>query len=170
MSEFCQSRQITNIFPSDSRKPKCFTWKYTRMSPMQILSFVERSQSPKFNKEQFRWCSKGWSLLGCAPSFFPQVLEEMNWVCSPSEVEIKTADFYFLHKQRYNIYICLLIEFWCFLNFRSEPRLRRKLATSKRAMRKLRISRSPAASWGWYITAGHLGQWKMIQNMSAYGR
>ena len=24
----CQSRQIVNIFPSDSRKPKCFTCNY----------------------------------------------------------------------------------------------------------------------------------------------
>ena len=70
----------------------------------------------------------------------------MNRACSPSEVEIKTADFYFLHKQRYNFHICLFIAFGVFPNFRSEPRLRRRLATSEGAMQKLRINRSPATS------------------------
>ena len=79
----------------------------------------------------------------CA-QLFPRVLEEMNRVCSPSEVELKTADFYFLHKHRYNIYICLLIEFWRFLNFRSEPRLERRLTTSEGATRNLRNNCSPA--------------------------
>ena len=65
---------------------------------------------------------------------------------SASEVEIKTADFLFQYKQRDNFYICLLIEFWRFLNFRSEPRLKRRLATSVGAMRKLRNNRSPATS------------------------
>ena len=72
--------------------------------------------------------------------------------CSSSELEIKTDQFYFLHNHRYNINICLLIEFWHFLNFLSEPRLARRLATPKRAMRKLCVNSSPAASWGWYIT------------------
>ena len=76
----------------------------------------------------------------------------MKRVCSPSELEIKTDHFYSLHKHHYSIHICLLIESWRFLNFRSEPRLRRRLATSKGAMQKLRINSSPAASWGWYIT------------------
>ena len=38
----------------------------------------------------------------CA-QLFPRVLQEMNWACSPSDLEIKTADFYFSYKQRYHI-------------------------------------------------------------------
>ena len=46
-----QPRQNMNIFPSDSHKPKIFTWNYIRMSPnAKFLSYVERSRSPKFNK------------------------------------------------------------------------------------------------------------------------
>ena len=48
------------------------------------------------------------------PAFFHEFLKKMSRVCSPSEVEIKTADFYFLHKQRYNFHICLLIAFGVF--------------------------------------------------------
>ena len=58
----------------------------------------------------------------------------------------------FLHNHRYNINICLLIEFWRFLDFLSEPQLARRLATPNGAMRKLRVNSSPASSWGWYIT------------------
>ena len=80
----CQSRQIVNIFPSDSRKPKIFTWNYIRMSPnAKFLSYVERSRSPKYNKSQFRWWSKDCNLQGYAPSFFPRVLEEMSRYVDP---------------------------------------------------------------------------------------
>ena len=67
-------------------------------------------------------------------------------------MEIKTADFLFQYKQRDNFTFCLLIEFWRFLNFRSEPRLERRPATSEGAMQNLRNNRSPANSCGWYIT------------------
>ena len=92
----------------------------------------------------------------------------MKGRCSSSELEIKTDQFYFLHNHRYNINICLLIEFWRFLNFLSEPRLARRLATPKRAMRKLRVNSSPASSWGWYITyMPYFSNWKDRPQSSA---
>ena len=55
------------------------------------------------------------------------------------DVEIKTADFYFLHKHRYNFHICLLLEFWRFFNFRSELQSKTQARNPAGAMRKTMI-------------------------------
>ena len=76
-------------------------------------------------------------------------------ICWSFGVEIKTADFYSLHKHRHcilHLFTFRVLAFWRFLRFRSEPRLKRRLTTSGGAMRELRFNSSPAASWGWYIT------------------
>ena len=52
-------------------------------------------------------------------------------------------------------YICLLIEFWRFLNFRSEPHLISGLATSQGATRKSTYQLFSRDFWSWYITIGH---------------
>ena len=79
-------------------------------------------------------------------------LKKRNWDVRPLNWKSRLIIFYF-HKHRYSIfYICLLIAFWRFLNFLSEPRLKRRLATPRGAIRKLRLNSSPASSWGWYIT------------------
>ena len=45
-------------------------------------------------------------------------------------LEIKTDDSLFLGKNRDNFIVCLFVEFWRFLHFRSEHRLGARLATS----------------------------------------
>ena len=86
------------------------------------------------------------SLGGVRPAFLHEFFQENKWTCSPPEVEIKTSDFLFQYKQGDNLMLCLLIEFWRFLNIQSEPRLERRPATSEGATRNLRNNHSPATS------------------------
>ena len=80
------------------------------------------------------------------PAFFPQVLEEMSRYVNPLKWKSRLLIFIFCINIVTILYICLLIKFWRFLSFRSEPRLKQRLATSGGAMQELRFNSSPAAS------------------------
>ena len=67
-------------------------------------------------------------------------------MCGASEVEIKTDEVYSLKKQRGNFILCLLVNFWRFLHFRSEHRVEFSLATSIQIAKRSRFG-SPATSF-----------------------
>ena len=75
----CQSRQILNNFPSDSRKTKIFTWNYIRMNPnAKFLSYVERSRSPNFNKPNLGDVQKSGISLDMHPAFSHEFLKKSD--------------------------------------------------------------------------------------------
>ena len=105
----CQISSNLEYFPSDSHKTKILYLEiYSNESKCNFLPQSWTFAIPLNFVKQIRWCSKDWSIQGYAPSFFTQVLEGLSR-CWSFEVEIKTADLYSLHKQRY----CILHLFTC---------------------------------------------------------
>ena len=110
------------------------------ITPKWFNSLDTNSSYPLFNSSnKIRWYVKVWSPQGAAPSFFTRVLEEMNKRCWLSEVEIKTADIYFFHKQRYCAIHLFTYRDLAFSEFPVGTYLRSRPATSKGAMRNLRF-------------------------------
>ena len=81
----------------------------------------------------------------CA-QLLPRVLQEMNWVCLPSDVEIKTADFYFPYKQRYNTLHLFTYRVLAFSEFPVGTSIKTQARNPVGAMRKLHLNHSPANS------------------------
>ena len=75
-------------------------------------------------------------------------------VCWSFEVEIKTADFYSFHKQRYSIlhlFTCRVLVFSC---LPVGTYIKERARNLHEGDAKTRIfNNSPAVSWGWYMTA-----------------
>ena len=87
----------------------------------------------------FRWCLKASSPPGAALGLYTQVLGEMKCTCQLSKIEIKTADIYFFHKQRYCAIHLFTYRDLAFSEFPVGTYLRSRPATSKGAMRNLRF-------------------------------
>ena len=77
--------------------------------------------------------------LGAAIGFYTRVLGEMKYTCQLSKIEIKTADIYFFHKQRYCAIHLFTYRDLAFSEFPVGTYLRTRPATSKGAMRNLRF-------------------------------
>ena len=77
--------------------------------------------------------------LGAAVGFYTRVLGEMKYTCQLSKIEIKTADIYFFHKQRYCMIHLFTYRDLAFSEFPVGTYSRTRPATSKGAMRNLRF-------------------------------
>ena len=88
------------------------------MSPnAKFLCYVKRLRSPKFNKLNLGDVQKSGVPADMRPVLFPRVPEEFSLDVGPLKWESRLLIFYFCTNIVTVSYICLLREFWHFLNF-----------------------------------------------------
>ena len=122
----CQNLvKLRMIFPSNPIKPKSHYLEIYSDKSKASNSFPSWTTVIPFKFSwiiKFRWCSKAWRPGGYAPDTFSRVPEEFNTDVGPLKWESRLLIFYFCTNIVTVSYICLLREFWHFLNIRSEPR------------------------------------------------